>query len=353
MNEEFLGRSKTSQNPGPTGKRLGKPIIQPSTSLDSAMSRLQISGGDKKPSWFKGGRGLEKYVGNGSAIGNPFQNKERNTFILNNHPSNANDMNQGFKLDKHSIGKTSKVKVGIPSPSKDALALNYFKKSIKQEIEPELVLDSVKPDMSLQRVLHGSDGQTMILQMPNRNQVQKKKESGVLLPLEIVQFDPAKTCSNSSTRQDNLLDFHVLESVMMVLKPHQLTGLKWLISTEMNPSHCGGMLADEMGLGKTFQMTLLMACRPGKTLIVVPASLLQQWKDEILKAISLKVHLFYDGKYHLQGDEQVVITTYNILRCSNSGKLMDINWYRVILDEAHTIKNHKTKTAEACFNLKS
>ena len=195
------------------------------------------------------------------------------------------------------------------------------------------------PNESTQRVLQDSDGLKMILKMPDRRVLRPAAKEQIQSPLED-EVDIGKSIS-------------IPDTVMMIPKPHQLEGLRWLIASELNTSQKGGLLCDEMGLGKTFQMILLMACRPGKTLIVVPSSLLQQWKSEILAAINLKIHIYHDGKYNLKGDEDVVITSYNTLRGKNSNLLTATSWVRVILDEAHTIRNYKTQTAQACFQLKA
>lgn len=102
--------------------------------------------------------------------------------------------------------------------------------------------------------------------------------------------------------------------------------------------------------------------QPRGTLIVCTLSLLYHWENEIaekLKKKSLKVHLHY-GKDRLSPRElkryDVVLTTYGTLSAefSTNGKSSGVHsvaWWRVVLDEAHTIKNWKAKVSKAACNL--
>lgn len=120
-----------------------------------------------------------------------------------------------------------------------------------------------------------------------------------------------------------------------------------------------------MGLGKTIQALALILCNPSKedpktTLIVTPLSLIYQWEREIVEKIAPKtvrtcVHYGSDRltSPNIMKKFDIVLTTYNTLssEAKNGGTLLNVGWYRVILDEGHTIKNHKTATAKAVFEL--
>lgn len=159
------------------------------------------------------------------------------------------------------------------------------------------------------------------------------------------------------------------------LLPHQQHALAWLLWREQQKP-AGGILADDMGLGKTLTMiSLIIASNVkklddsrsdyqrtdrtvryrGGTLVVCPASLLAQWENEVInrcKRDTLKVTVHHGAKRATTARTlsryDVVITTYNILsRECNRGTTYSIDWERIILDEAHVVRNHKTKASEA------
>lgn len=162
------------------------------------------------------------------------------------------------------------------------------------------------------------------------------------------------------------------------LMPHQHVGLTWLINQEKSP-HKGGILADDMGLGKTIQALSLILCRPPDdgtrktTLIVVPTSLLHQWEreidDKVKPGYKLKTIVFHSGKKRNMTvarllSYDVVITTYGTLahewkqmyekRKSDGGILLASHavFHRIILDEAHNIKNRNSQASKAVDRLR-
>ena len=155
------------------------------------------------------------------------------------------------------------------------------------------------------------------------------------------------------------------------LRPYQETGVKWLwLLTRLGLGAC---LADDMGLGKTIQVLTLMlmlkkqlradSTRPA--LLVLPASLLANWKAEIERfAPSLRclfVHpsqtrptdlaaLAKDPDRALAGMD-AVLTTYGTL--TRLEWLAGVGWSIVVLDEAQAIKNPGTRQARAAKQLKA
>lgn len=145
-----------------------------------------------------------------------------------------------------------------------------------------------------------------------------------------------------------------------------------------------------MGLGKTIQSIALILTnpRPGPstdtsgrktvpkdvercTLVVAPLALIKQWEAEIKNRVSnshrLRVCVHHGGQRTKNFQDlrkyDVVVTTYQILVSEHGSSSEDpdglqvgcfgLHWYRVILDEAHTVKNRNAKATKACYALRA
>lgn len=138
-------------------------------------------------------------------------------------------------------------------------------------------------------------------------------------------------------------------------KAHQRKGVAWGVGREMANQVKGGLIADEMGLGKTLQILAIMALSPrqGRTLIVVPPALLAQWSDAIVSILKVHPTVWRSGKRRLPATP-IVLTTYGMVakRRRGTGPLHLIQWTRVVCDEAHHLRNAKTRTHQGALALK-
>jgi len=137
--------------------------------------------------------------------------------------------------------------------------------------------------------------------------------------------------------------------------PYQKDGYKWI--KYLQDQHLGGCLADDMGLGKTLQTIAILANSYPKeklpTLIVMPRSLLFNWRSEVEKfAPQMSTYTYYGSsrdivearKHHL------IFTTYALMR-NDIESFQEENFFYVILDESQNIKNLQAQTTKAAMLL--
>lgn len=221
----------------------------------------------------------------------------------------------------------------------------------------------------------------------------KENEKGIMNPLWKTYTWPADT----SYRAEKL-GSEVIDGISSELDSHFYANLhngelcleKPLLKTLVR----GGILLDAMGLGKTVAATSLITSVPydsneddenptrgyasKTTLVVVPMSLLSQWKSEFDKANNNPDHqclIYYGDQVHsdlvpiLCGKKKktpiMMVTTYGTIQheYQRLNKLRDmygnlpqigiysVKFFRIIIDEGHTIRNRATRTAKAIHEL--
>jgi len=180
--------------------------------------------------------------------------------------------------------------------------------------------------------------------------------------LNLLEFvDLKSTVFDDDQLPDDLPELDIPESFKGDLFPFQLSGYRWL--SRLSKHRIGGLLADEMGLGKTVQtiahlLRLKEMGGAGPHLIVVPKSLLENWRREIhqFSQGNLSVCLHGGGQGLLDpglfDHFDVVLTTYDTLR-REQAKLGTIDWNMVVCDEAQYAKNPTAQRTSAVKAMKS
>lgn len=139
------------------------------------------------------------------------------------------------------------------------------------------------------------------------------------------------------------------------LRPYQQEGVNWLSFLYEYGFH--GLLADDMGLGKTVQVLAFLSRLKLKhpVLIVLPTSLIFNWKHEIEHFLPDMPIYVYQGMQrtawpHLPDSPPIILTSYSTLRIDLA--LFQEHYFEcIILDEAQTIKNSHTQTAQSIYRL--
>ncbi|MCO5566352.1 hypothetical protein L7F22_020029 [Adiantum nelumboides] len=143
-----------------------------------------------------------------------------------------------------------------------------------------------------------------------------------------------------------------------ILKEYQLKGLQWLVNCY--EQGLNGILADEMGLGKTIQAMAFLAHLAeekniwGPFLVVAPASVLNNWADEVNRFCpEFRILPYWGGLqertvlrkninpkrlYRKDAVFHMLITSYQLL-VTDEKYLRRVKWQYMVLDEAQAIKS--------------
>ena len=174
--------------------------------------------------------------------------------------------------------------------------------------------------------------------------------------------DFKKIVSSYGMMMEDSEQLAVPESLESVMREYQKYGFRWMKT--ISAYHFGGILADDMGLGKTLQaISLILSNKQNPegirkpSLVVCPASLTLNWKNEIgrfapelsvltvIGTVQAREELFADiDKY------DVIVTPYSLLtRDVDKYENMDFSFQ--FIDEAQYIKNQNTQAAKAVKSI--
>ncbi|KAG6478872.1 switch 2-like isoform X1 [Zingiber officinale] len=169
---------------------------------------------------------------------------------------------------------------------------------------------------------------------------------------------------------------HVVQvpaSINCRLLAHQSDGIRFLYN--LYKSNHGGVLGDDMGLGKTIQVIAFLAAVTGKDnehradkvyhavekgpiLIICPTSIIQNWENELSEWGDFSVSVYHGPNRELILEKlkthgtEILVTSFDTFRIHDK-ILCEVPWNIVIVDEAHKLKNEKSRLYRACLGIKT
>ncbi|TFK47603.1 P-loop containing nucleoside triphosphate hydrolase protein [Heliocybe sulcata] len=222
------------------------------------------------------------------------------------------------------------------------------------------------------------------------------------------QFDGNASVDRALAKLNLNSIFDPLPGMTVALMPHQAIGVAWMLGMEKS-IYRGGCMADEMGLGKTVQMMSVIVSNQSDdpmqktTLIVAPLALLDQWQMELESKTDCGITcLIYHGqtKPRKKSDllkYDVILTTFGTLamewpdaeaqekkkkqrnrqsakkkdsfvvsdsdysddapsrrkskKKQTRGLLFEVDWWRIVIDEAQNIRNRRTRVSRAVSEM--
>ena len=323
---------------------------------------------------------LEEIIGN-FAISNPTLAK--NTYILNYEGlSKLSEIIDKKYSDKVKIHLENKIKnarsinveVEVKKASNNFLDVNFEIEGIKPQ-DVEIVTEAIKKEKKfitlssgeLVKIANKSMEELLgIVDSIGNIKIGKNRISKVKA-LQLAQI--SKNIKNDLEKLDEFRElFHKIKNrkevepknVKVSLFPYQKLGFNWL--KNMYDIGFGGILADDMGLGKTLQTISLLneVYQENKDflgLIIVPSSLLYNWKEEIIKFTGITPTLVEgvaSNRKKIIANEKngFLITTYQALR-NDIEEYKNRNFDIVVLDEAQNIKTTTSQIKKAVMKINS
>lgn len=165
----------------------------------------------------------------------------------------------------------------------------------------------------------------------------------MLSPIQLLYY--AWDISHKKSVSDDSRFTGVLSEARVDLNPHQVEAALFAFKSPLSK---GAILADEVGLGKTIEAGIILsemwAENKRNILIVVPASLRNQWNIELMEKFYLPSFIldsesFEEGQSQIsKGEKSIYICSYNFA-VTNAEYFKNIDWDLIVLDEAHKLRN--------------
>lgn len=153
----------------------------------------------------------------------------------------------------------------------------------------------------------------------------------------------------------------VLSEAKVALNPHQIEAALFAFNSPLSK---GAILADEVGLGKTIEAGIILselwAEHKRHILIIVPASLRNQWSTELYEKFYLPSMVLERGSYEnlkcrnaepFSINDFIIICSYNFA-FSYAHEISNVHWDLIVFDEAHKLRNVYKKENVTANTLK-
>ncbi|NLU55184.1 MAG: DEAD/DEAH box helicase [Firmicutes bacterium] len=215
-----------------------------------------------------------------------------------------------------------------------------------EKLKERKLLVAEDPDLDLRVALDISEAADSLL-LAKRN-----TDFGLFL----LALRSADILSQQHLGQSGLLSLEKLKEYLrlvgLVPYSHQVECVRRVVD-EMNGQ---AILADEVGLGKTIEAGLILReyLERGllkKALILTPASLTRQWEWELRQKLGLRVYR-QRTIYDWQNSHILIASLDTAKKEPHRSLVLEVDWDLVIVDEAHHLKNHKTKAYKFVSELK-
>ncbi|KAL7909574.1 P-loop containing nucleoside triphosphate hydrolase protein [Trichoderma velutinum] len=223
-------------------------------------------------------------------------------------------------------------------------------------------------------------------------EARREKVRATLANSNALSVDKSRVIINES-KEDDQPFIYVNDDIGKLIKDHQINGVRFLwdqiiLNAKERKTRQGCLLAHTMGLGKTMQViTFLVAVteaansdddlvrsqipkelRKSQSLVLCPAGLVDNWLDEILmwSPTGLLGNVFKVESAQKRNERMSIIKTWErdggvlvvghklFERSENDMReILTQSANMVICDEAHVMKNPKTKIHRACQEFRT
>lgn len=280
-----------------------------------------------------------------------YRDKEGEDIFIKSIDSNLDRLYSTLSLDKPDVKVLTELiskgwKLYLPSSKGTYSTASYHRD--KNGIEWFSSANEESPDsLNIKDILHAylnsrnyveSDGNFNLFDSDKIKNLTPEKFIGSLIPNNINIENFYKPIIPLSDSEREKITSIVIENVNVHLKPYQMDGVMWL--SQLRKNHRGGLLADDMGLGKTLQTLAYLTTiteENNRFLVICPASLTANWKNEIMK-------------FTPQLLERIEIQSYEAIRI-HASEYHKREFDTIIVDEGQMVKNDNTHRHKAIESL--